>query len=44
MLSVGCVVAMAWSSPRLALIYLAMLAGSWLLFAVFVPRARRTRC
>ncbi|HEX4422739.1 MAG TPA: amino acid permease, partial [Kofleriaceae bacterium] len=42
-LSVGCVIAMAWSQPKLALLYAAMLAGSWILFAVFVPKNRRTR-
>jgi ethanolamine permease len=40
-LSVVCVVAMAWAYPKLALIYAAILFGSWLVFAIFVPAARR---
>jgi ethanolamine permease len=41
-LSLVCVAAMAWSYPKQALIYLAILGGSWVLFAVFVPASRRT--
>lgn len=42
-LSLVCVVAMAWSHPRLFALYLGILGGSWVLFAVFVPASRRTR-
>lgn len=41
-LSAVCAIAMAWAHPYLALIYAAMLLGSWLLFLAFVPRERRT--
>ena len=42
-LSVVCVIAMADAHPTLALVYVAMVAGSLGLFLVFVPKARRTR-
>ena len=42
-LSLVCVIAMAWYHPWLALVYAAALGVSWALFAVFVPVARRTR-
>jgi ethanolamine permease len=42
-LALVCVIAMAWTYPRLALIYVALLAGSWVLFATLVPKHRRTK-
>jgi ethanolamine permease len=41
-LSLVCVVAMAWYHPWLFLLYLGLLAASWLAFVVLVPSERRT--
>jgi ethanolamine permease len=41
-LSLVCVVAMAWTHPWLFLIYLGLLGGSWVIFVLFVPASRRT--
>jgi ethanolamine permease len=42
-LSVVCMVAMADAHPKLAVVYVALIAGSLGLFLAFVPKARRTR-
>jgi ethanolamine permease len=41
-LSLVCVIAMVWTHPTLALIYVALLGGSWVLFALFIPKHRHT--
>jgi len=41
-ISVVCVISMVWTHPYLALLYLGLLGGSWLLFVVLVPAQRRT--
>ncbi|HEY5924021.1 MAG TPA: ethanolamine permease [Kofleriaceae bacterium] len=41
-LSLVCIGAMIWKYPKLALVYAAILAGSYLAFIVFVPKERRT--
>lgn len=41
-LSLVCVVAMVWTHPYLALLYVGLLGGSWALFALLVPAERRT--
>ena len=41
-LSVVCLGAMIWAHPKLALIYVAILGVSWLLFVAFVPPEKRT--
>ena len=41
-LSLVCLVAMVWTHPGLALLYVAIVAASWLLFALLVPHAHRT--
>jgi ethanolamine permease len=41
-LSLVCIGAMIWKYPSLALVYAAILVGSWVLFMVFVPKERRT--
>jgi ethanolamine permease len=41
-LSLVCVVAMVWTYPWHALIYVALLGGSWVLFALFVSKDRHT--
>ena len=41
-LSVVCLVAMVKGHPWLALLYAGIVAGSWILFAMFVPADRRS--
>jgi ethanolamine permease len=41
-LSLVCIGAMIWKYPALALVYAAILVGSFLLFLLFVPKERRT--
>jgi ethanolamine permease len=42
-LSAVCLAAMVWSYPTLAVVYLAIVVGAWLLFVLFVPKERRLR-
>jgi ethanolamine permease len=41
-LSLVCIGAMIWKYPKLALVYAAILVGSYALFLAFVPKERRT--
>jgi len=41
-LSLVCIGAMVWTHPYLALIYAAILGGSWMAFVALVPAAHRT--
>ncbi|HUS27511.1 MAG TPA: ethanolamine permease [Kofleriaceae bacterium] len=41
-LSAICLGSMAWAHPKLALVYLAILGGTWGLFRAFVPPEKRT--
>ncbi|HEY5946786.1 MAG TPA: ethanolamine permease [Kofleriaceae bacterium] len=43
LLSLVCIGAMIWKYPKLAVVYAAILLGSWLLFLIFVPAERRRR-
>jgi ethanolamine permease len=42
-LSLVCIGAMVWSYPRIAAVYVAILAGTWLLFLLLVPPERRAK-
>jgi hypothetical protein len=41
-LALVCVAAMTWRHPRLALVYVGLLATTWLAFKLLVPKSKHT--